>query len=71
MRQLRDYVSNSLFPFWKFFSIKKQMVFSNRAGGIVLKICNGLHVWPESQMCYVLVGLEQEGYPRVTEPKEK
>jgi hypothetical protein len=26
------------------------MVFSNRAAGIVLKICNDLHVRPESQM---------------------
>jgi hypothetical protein len=50
MRQLKEYVRNSLFPYWKFFSNKKQMVFSNQEGGIVLKICNELHVRPDSQM---------------------
>jgi hypothetical protein len=50
MRQLKEYVRNSLFPYWKFFSNKKQMVFSNQEGGIVLKICSELHVWPDSQM---------------------
>jgi hypothetical protein len=50
MTQLKEYVRNDLFPGWKFFSSKKQMVFSNRQGGIVLKICNDLSVRPESQM---------------------
>lgn len=50
MRQLKEYVRNSLFPYWKFFSNKKQMVFSNQEGGIVLKICSELHVRPDSQM---------------------
>jgi hypothetical protein len=50
MRQLKEYVRNSLFPYWKFFSNKKQMVFSNQEGGIVLKICNELHVRPDSHM---------------------
>jgi hypothetical protein len=42
--QLKDYVRNGLFPSWKFFSNKKQMIFSDEPGGIVLKICNDLHV---------------------------
>jgi hypothetical protein len=56
MRQLKDYVCNSLFPFWKFFSNLKQiLLFSDKEGGIVLKIChlkicNDLHVRKESQM---------------------
>jgi hypothetical protein len=56
MRQLKDYicatvyVHHSLFPFWKFFSNKKQMLFSDKEGGIVLKICNDFHVRKESQM---------------------
>jgi hypothetical protein len=50
MRNLKDYVRNSLFPFWKFFSNQKQMLFSDKEGGIVLKICNDLHVRKESQM---------------------
>jgi hypothetical protein len=50
MRDLKDYVRNSLFPFWNFFSNQKQMLFSDKVGGIVLKICNGLHVRKESQM---------------------
>jgi hypothetical protein len=50
MRQLQEYVRNRLFPFWKFFSNQKQMLFSDKAGGIVLKICNDLHVRKESQM---------------------
>ena len=44
MSQLKEYVRNDLFPAWKFFSSKKQMVFSNKPGGIVLKICNDLKV---------------------------
>jgi hypothetical protein len=35
MRQLKDYVCNSLFPFWNFFPNKKQMLFSDKEGGIV------------------------------------
>jgi hypothetical protein len=50
MRNLKDYVRNSLFPSWKFFSNQKQMLFSDKEGGIVLKICNDLHVRKESQM---------------------
>jgi hypothetical protein len=50
MRNLKDYVPNSLFPFWKFFSNQKQMLFSDKEGGIVLRICNDLHVRKESQM---------------------
>jgi hypothetical protein len=50
MRNLKDYVRNSLFPFWKFFSNQKQMLFSDKEGGIVLKICYNLHVRKESQM---------------------
>jgi hypothetical protein len=49
MASLKGYVRNELFPNWKFFSSEKQMVFSNRKGGIVLKICNNLSVRPESQ----------------------
>jgi hypothetical protein len=37
MRNLKDYVRNSLFPFWKKNSNKKQVLFSNKEGGIVLK----------------------------------
>jgi hypothetical protein len=44
MKQLKDYVRNNLFPAWKFFSSKKQMVFSDKKGGIVLKICIDLNV---------------------------
>jgi hypothetical protein len=33
-----------------FFSNQKQMLFSNKEGGIVLKICNDLHGRKESQM---------------------
>jgi hypothetical protein len=50
MSQLREYVRNDLFPAWKFFSSKKQMVFSNKPGGIVLKICNDLKVHNDHQM---------------------
>ena len=44
MRDLRAYVRFDLFPYWKFFSSKKQMVFNNKKGGIVFKICNDLNV---------------------------
>lgn len=50
MSQLKEYVRNDLFPAWKFFSSKKQMVFSNKPGGIVLKICNDLKVHNNHQM---------------------
>ena len=50
MSQLKEYVRNDLFPNWKFFSSKKQMVFSNKPGGIVLKICNDLKVHNDHQM---------------------
>jgi hypothetical protein len=30
MRNLKDYVRNSLYLFWKFFSNQKQMLFSNK-----------------------------------------
>lgn len=51
LTQLKEYVRNDLFPYWKFFSSKKQMVFSNKQGGIVLKICNDLNV-PSSHHMY-------------------
>ena len=50
MSQLKEYVRNDLFPYWKFFSSKKQMVFSNKPGGIVLKICNDLKVHDDHLM---------------------
>ena len=50
MSQLKEYVRNDLFPAWKFFSSKKQMIFSSKPGGIVLKICNDLKVHKDHQM---------------------
>jgi hypothetical protein len=50
LRNLKEYVRNHLFPYWKFFSSKKQMAFTDKKGGIVLKICNDLHVRKESRI---------------------
>jgi hypothetical protein len=37
-------VRNNLFPRWKFFTDRRQVVFNDKEGGIVLKICNDLNV---------------------------
>jgi hypothetical protein len=50
LRNLKEYVRNHLFPKWKFFTSKKQMAFTDRKGGIILKICNDLHVREESHI---------------------
>jgi hypothetical protein len=50
LRNLKEYVRNHLFPKWKFFTSKKQMAFTDRKGGIILKICNDLHVRKESRI---------------------
>ena len=44
---LQEYIRNELFPRWKFFTHRKQTVYSGKKGGIVLKICNDMHVRPE------------------------
>ena len=44
INDLRNYVQTKLFPYWKFFNSKKQMLFSAKKGSIVLKICNDMHV---------------------------
>jgi hypothetical protein len=41
---LQEYVRHDLFPKWKFFTSKKQIIYSKKKGGIVLKICNDLSV---------------------------
>jgi hypothetical protein len=43
-------VRNHLFPKWKFFTSKEQMSFTDRKGGIILKIRNDLHVQKESHI---------------------
>jgi hypothetical protein len=50
MRNLKDYVRNSFKSILEIFFQSKQVLFSNKEGGIVLKICNDLHVRKESQM---------------------
>lgn len=66
-KQLKEYVRNNLFPFWKFFSNKKQMIFTNHPGGIVVKICNALHVrqhqrftWWEMHKKSILMALNRK-----------
>jgi hypothetical protein len=49
-RNLKEYVRSNLFPYWKIFSSKKQLAFTDKKGGIVLKICNDLHGRKESQV---------------------
>ena len=49
---LQEYVRHDLFPRWKFFTNKKQMIFSCKKGGIVLKICNDLSVRKEQRQVW-------------------
>jgi len=42
--QLQEYVRNNLFPKWKFFTDRTQVIFNDKEGGIVIKICNDLNV---------------------------
>jgi 1,2-phenylacetyl-CoA epoxidase PaaB subunit len=50
LRNLKEYLRNHLFPKWKLFTRKKQMASTDREGGIILKICNDLHVREESRI---------------------
>lgn len=44
---LTEYVRHELFPYWKFFSSKQQLVFNPHPQSIVTKICSQLHVREE------------------------
>lgn len=49
---LQEYVRHDLFPRWKFFTNKKQMIFSDKKGGIVMKICSDLSVRKEQRQVW-------------------
>jgi hypothetical protein len=49
---LQEYVRHDLFPRWKFFTNKKQMIFSDKKGGIVVKICSDLSVRKEQRQVW-------------------
>jgi hypothetical protein len=50
LRNLKEYVRNNLFTKWKFFTSEKQMAFTDKEDGVILKICNDLHVKKESRI---------------------
>lgn len=51
-KQLNEYVRHYLFPYWKFFTSPKQLVFNNKSGSIMVKICNNLNVATMGRMTW-------------------
>lgn len=73
---LQEYIRHDLFPRWKFFTNKKQMVFSDKKGGIVTKICNDLfvrkeqrHIWWDNHSKEISEGLNRKRNDVITSIK--